>query len=75
MIASSFESINLHGKQIESIQVNSVAQVPLQAIWLWRQRKMAYSFLDQADRDDISSSDAKKRLTTVASIAEDCIRG
>jgi len=55
-------------KQIESIQVNCVAQVPRWAIWLRRQRKKVYSSLDRAYRDDISGSDAEKRLMTVASI-------
>jgi hypothetical protein len=68
MITSSIESNNLHVKQIESIHVSRVAQVPPQAIWLQRQRKSVYSSLDCAYRDDISGSDAKKGPTMVASI-------
>jgi len=70
MITSSIKLNNLHVKQIESIQVNCVAQVPPRAIWLRRQRKMVYSSLDRAYRDSISGSDAEKRLTTVASIVQ-----
>ena len=47
-ITSSIESNNLHVKQIETIQVNRVAQVPPPAIWLWRQSKKVYSSLDHA---------------------------
>jgi len=69
-ITSSIESNNLHGKQIESIPVNRVAQVPPRAIWLRLQRKKVYSSLDRAYRDDISGSDAEKRLATAASIGQ-----
>jgi len=69
-IASSIKSNNLHVKQIESIQVDCIEQVPLHAIWLRRQRKQVCHPLDCAYRDNISGSDAEKRLTTVASIAQ-----
>jgi len=64
------KSNNLHVKQIESIQVNRVAQVQLGAVWLRRQRKKVYSSWDRAYRDDISGSDAEKRPMTVASTAQ-----
>jgi len=69
-ITSSIESNNLHVKQIESIQVNHVGQVPPRAIWLRRQKKKVYSSLDPAYRDDISGSDAEMRLTMVPSIVD-----
>jgi hypothetical protein len=68
------ESNNLHVTQIESIQVNCVAQVPPRAIWLWRQRKKVYSSLDRAYRDDISGSDTEKKLRTVSSIVQELYR-
>jgi len=70
MITSSIELNNLHVKQIASIDVNSVAHVPLQAIWLQHPRKMVYSSLDSAYRDNSSGFDAGKRLMPVASIVE-----
>jgi len=70
MITSSIESNHLHVKQIESIQVNLVAQVPPRAIWLRRQRKKVYSSLDRADKEDISGSDSEKRLMMVAFIVQ-----
>jgi hypothetical protein len=70
MITSSIELNDLHVKQIESIEVNHVAQVPQRAIWPRHQQKKVYSSLDHAYRDDISGSDAEKRLTTVASIVQ-----
>jgi len=48
----------------------SFAQVEQRAIWLLRQRKEVSSPLDRADRDDISSSNAEQRYTTVASIEQ-----
>jgi len=70
MITLSFESKNLHVNQIQTIQVNHVAHVPPCAIWLRRQRKQVYSPLDCANRDDISGSHTKTRLTMVASIVQ-----
>jgi len=55
MIISSIESNNLHLIQIETIQVNCVAEVPLRAIWLRRQRKV-YRSMDHTYMDDISAS-------------------
>jgi hypothetical protein len=68
MITWSIKSIKLHVKQIETIQVIHIAQVPLQAIWLRHQRKKVYSSLDCAYVDDISGSNTKKWLLTVAAI-------
>ena len=70
MITSSIESNNPQVKQIESIQVNRVARVPPRAIWLWRQRNKVYGSSDCAYRDDISFSDSKRMLMTVASIVQ-----
>jgi len=64
------ESNNLRVKQIETIQVNRVAQIPPRAIWLHPQHKIVYSSLDDAYRDHICGSDAEQRLTTVASIMQ-----
>lgn len=70
MICSSIESNNPELQQIERIEVNSVAQVPPHAIWLWRQQKTLYHSLDFADRGNLSISDAEKRLMMVVSIME-----
>jgi len=48
--------------------LNQVAEVPLRAIWLWRLQKNVNRSLDRADRDTMSGSDAKRRLTTGDSI-------
>jgi len=73
-ITSSIESNNLRVKQIESIQVSRVAQVPPRAILLRHQRKKVYSSLNSAYRDDMRGSDTQKRLTTVASIVQWLVR-
>jgi len=70
MITSSIWSNHLRVKQIESIQVNRVAQIPSQAIWVWCQWKMVNGSLDCTYRDDISGSDSEMRLMMVASIME-----
>jgi len=70
MITSNIESNNVHITQIESIQVNRVAQVSPHAILLWPEQKEVSSNEDPAKRDDISGSDTKCRLTTVASIVQ-----
>jgi len=69
-VSSRIASNNLHVKQIESIHVNRVAQVPPRGIWQQRQRKKVYSSMDCTARDDMSGSDAHKRLMTVASIVQ-----
>ena len=70
MITLSIESNNLHVKQIECIQVNCVAQVPPHAIWLRCLLKKVYSILNGTYKDNISGSDAEKKLTIVASSME-----
>jgi len=70
MSTSSIELNYLHVKQIDSVQLNSVAQVPPHAIWLRDEKKMVYRLLDRAYRDDISISDTRKRLAMVASIVK-----
>jgi len=47
MITSSIESNNVHVNQIESIQINHVAEVPPWAIWLESLQKIMYSFWDR----------------------------
>jgi len=68
MITSSMESNNLHVKQVENIEVNHVAQLPLWATWLQRRWKMVFSSLDRTNRDDINCSTTENMLTMVASI-------
>jgi len=70
VITSSIESNYLHAKQFESIQVKHVAQVGLQASWLWCWGKKVYSPLDRAYRDNITVSDPEMRLMMVASIVQ-----
>jgi len=70
MITSSIMSNNLHVKQIESIEVNHVAQVPLQAIWLGRQRQKVYSPWHLAYRDNMGGSDTDKSIRTIASMVQ-----
>jgi len=60
MITSSIESNNIHVKQIESIQVNRDAPVPLQAMWLRRQQKKVYISFDRAYRDTICGFNTEK---------------
>jgi len=69
-IPSSIESNNPHAKQIQIIQLNGVAQVPLHAIWLRRQRRKVYSPLDRVCSNVITDFNAELRLTTVASIMQ-----
>jgi len=56
--------------QIESIQVNCVAQVQLRAIGLRCQWKKVYHCLDCTYSEDTSSADAEKWCMTVASIIQ-----
>jgi hypothetical protein len=70
MIASSIVSNNLHIKHIQPIHAKGVAQVPPWAMLLWGEKKKVQSFVDPADRDDITGSDTEQRLTIVASIME-----
>jgi len=68
MIISCTESNKLHVKQIEHIEANRVAQVPLRAIWPLRQQKMLYSSFDRAYSGDSTGSVAKQWLMPSASI-------
>jgi len=70
MITLTIKLNNLHVKQIESIEVNYVAQVQLHAIWLWHQQKKMYSPLNYASEESITGSDTKKRLTMAAAIMQ-----
>jgi len=62
-------------KQIESIQVNRVAQVPQQAIWLRYQCKKVFRPSDRASREDTSGSKSKSGITIVASIMQRLYQG